>query len=64
MNPMLDSRRYVLNGVLNGIDTEEWDPAKDPFIAKNYTVGDFSRGKAACKAALQEELGLPVDPNV
>lgn len=64
MNDMLDSRRYVLNGVLNGIDTSEWDPATDPHIPCNYTVGNFSRGKAKCKAALQEELGLPVDPNV
>lgn len=48
-------------GRLNGINREQWDPAKDPYLSHPYTAGD-TVGKAKAKAALQEELGLPVDP--
>lgn len=49
-----------LYGVLNGIDMEEYDPEHDKTIAQTYSKDDLS-GKAACKRALQEELGLTVD---
>jgi starch synthase len=47
--------RYV--GILNGIDTTLWDPARDPDIARPYSPADRS-GKADCRAALCAELGL------
>lgn len=47
-------------GILNGIDTDTWNPATDAFLAKNYSQGDMA-GKAECKRALLEELGLQVD---
>jgi starch synthase len=46
-----------LIGVLNGIDEKVWDPQLDPAIAASFRVGDPS-GKAACKSALQREMGL------
>lgn len=52
-------RRDILHGILNGIDVVRNDPASDPRIEATYTVADRS-GKAACKAALQHELGLEV----
>ena len=57
-----------LAGIVNGIDVDEWDPATDRhlFEAPGYTTYDatsFVAGKAACKAALQAELGLPVEPD-
>lgn len=52
-------RRDILHGILNGIDVVRNDPASDPRIKATYTVADRS-GKAACKAALQHELGLEV----
>jgi glycosyltransferase involved in cell wall biosynthesis len=58
-------RWIAANGeVLAGIDDEEWNPATDKHIAEKYSVHDFPRGKAANKAALQKELGLPERPEV
>jgi starch synthase len=54
-------RRADLAGILNGIDTERWDPASGEGIAAPYTP-DAPQGKAACKTALQRELGLAEDP--
>lgn len=57
-----------LVGVANGIDEAEWDPATDPFLKGDgyalyaRTDADWAASKAACKAALQKELGLPVKP--
>jgi starch synthase len=59
----LRSRVGKISGILNGIDTDEWDPARDPRIATPYAAED-PRGKAANKAALQRELGLPVRAGV
>ncbi len=50
-------RKDALRGVLNGIDYDEWNPANDPYITAPYDIGDMF-GKAVCKHALQEELGL------
>lgn len=51
-----------LVGILNGIDTAEWDPATDPHLPCHFHV-DNLQGKSECKAALQKELGLPVNPD-
>lgn len=48
-----------LSGIVNGIDTDVYDPAGDPLIFQNYTTETFSEGKAENKRALQERLGLP-----
>jgi starch synthase len=61
---VLQFRRDVLSGILNGIDPDEWNPATDKYLAANYDVNSFTRGKALCKAALQKELGLPQEPEV
>src|SRR5690606_3596366 len=54
---LLRARRDVLTGILNGVDYREWDPAHDPHIPCRYTRSDL-RGKAVCKRALMQELGL------
>jgi starch synthase len=45
------------SGILNGIDVDVWDPARDPGIAAPFSDRDFS-GKTACKLALQERFRL------
>jgi len=59
---VLQHRREDLSGILNGIDPNEWDPKNDPHLAVNYDAATVEQGKAACKAALQQELGLPLEP--
>ncbi|KAI8475913.1 MAG: granule-bound starch synthase [Monoraphidium minutum] len=51
-------------GIVNGMDVEEWDPARDKvdYLTVNYDEKTVLEGKAAAKAKLQAELGLPVDP--
>jgi len=61
---VLQHRRDVLSGILNGIDPQQWDPAADEHLAANYDAGSFVEGKAQNKRALQQELGLPVRADV
>ena len=58
---LLATRRDRLMGIVNGIDTIAFDPARDPHIAARYSAADPS-GKATDKAALQTEGGLRGDP--
>ncbi|HEY4619170.1 MAG TPA: glycogen synthase [Flavobacterium sp.] len=44
--------RYKSKGILNGIDTEVWDPAKDKMLEKNYSVANFEIGKQQNKEIL------------
>ena len=50
---------WKLTGITNGIDTGTFDPSADPALPAHYSKKAFRRGKAQCKAALQEEVGLP-----
>lgn len=59
LDGVLRRRREALQGIVNGIDTDHFNPETDPAIAQNFSVDDRS-GKAVCKAKLQEELGLTV----
>jgi starch synthase len=60
---LLRMRASDVVGILNGIDTQTFNPATDPHIAQNYDMQDLS-GKAACKRALQQEANLPARADV
>lgn len=53
----LRARGNDLWGILNGVDYSFWHPSRDAFIPANYSIDDLS-GKAVCKSALQQRLGL------
>jgi len=58
---LLRARAGVLTGILNGVDTDYWNPATDPLIAQHYDA-DRLEGKLANKRALQLAMGLePAD---
>ena len=63
LDGVLRGRSADVVGILNGIDGDEWNPAADPYIPETFSAADPS-GKAACKAALQREARLPVDPRI
>src|SRR4029077_18846023 len=63
LDGVLSWRKHDLIGILNGIDTDEWNPAIDPHLPANFDAHDMA-GKAVCKAALQKEAGLPVRADV
>ncbi|ANQ84988.1 glycogen synthase GlgA [Azoarcus olearius] len=60
MQGLLRARRETLSGILNGIDTETWDPRSDPYLPTPYGV-DTLDDKRANKRALQAELRLAED---
>ncbi len=54
---------WKLTGITNGIDTNTFNPETDPAIPAHYNSDSFVTGKAACKKALQREVGLPELPD-
>ena len=63
LHGLLSMRHESLTGMLNGIDTEEWNPATDIHLAMQYRSDDMA-GKIANKRALQSRLGLNQDPDI
>ena len=54
---LLKSREKDLVGILNGIDTQVWNPASDPFLPATFSLHSLG-GKTQCKLAFQKEIGL------
>ena len=63
LDPILRERQYKLHGILNGIDTDIYNPETDKAIAKNFSAKDPA-GKKEDKADLQREFSLPVRDDV
>ncbi|MCC7034834.1 MAG: glycogen synthase GlgA [Acidobacteria bacterium] len=57
---VMRARRDHLTGILNGIDTDEWDPRRDPHLPQPYDRDDLG-GKAAAKRMLLGTYRLPMD---
>lgn len=55
---VLAGRDEGVIGIINGIDIHSWNPETDLNLPATYSRADLS-GKAACKKAIQTELGLP-----
>jgi starch synthase len=56
--------RGKLSGILNGLDTNEFNPLTDPIIKQHYSVSSFSKAHAINKRDLQREFQLPKIPDV
>ncbi len=61
LDGLLRARSDRLHGLLNGLDENLWSPASDRALAHSYAPRKLS-GKALCKTALQQELGLQASP--
>jgi starch synthase len=57
---ILARRADDLIGILNGIDTERWNPERDPFVPASFTVDNLA-GKRDAKRALLDAANLPAD---
>ncbi|ACE84974.1 glycogen synthase GlgA [Cellvibrio japonicus] len=63
LDGLIRYRQESLSGILNGIDTDEWNPGKDKHLAATYnrrTLGNKTKNKLA----LQETLGLALNADV
>ncbi len=60
LDGLLRGRAGVLGGILNGIDTTEWNPGTDPHLAANFTAADPAP-RVVNKQALRRRLGLAED---
>ena len=61
LSGILRAKSGCLFGIVNGIDTASYDPETDKALSRNYSVLDYTEGKAANKAELQKTFGLKQD---
>lgn len=59
---LLRSRSDRFCGIVNGIDTEIWDPELDPVLPIGYDAAEVEQGKAAAKQALRQQCKLADEP--
>lgn len=64
LDELLKERQQFLYGIMNGIDYEEFNPAKDPDISARYSVRTVARQRLKNRHALQEKMGLPKDDDI
>ncbi|KAG2610631.1 hypothetical protein PVAP13_4KG202700 [Panicum virgatum] len=68
LHDIIRSNDWKMNGIVNGIDHQEWSPEVDAHLRSdgytNYSLRTLDAGKRQCKAALQRELGLEVRDDV
>jgi starch synthase len=62
LDDQLRKRQGSLFGILNGVDYEEWNTTNNPYLPHPYSLHKMT-GKALNKAELQNQLGLPVEPD-
>lgn len=60
---LLHHRHHELKGIINGIDTDIWNPEIDSRIPQNYTADTLTK-KAINKTALQKHYSLPEEPSI
>ena len=64
LDGVINQQAGKIEGILNGIDMELYDPATNPGLAANFTTKSLVKGKKQCKLALQKAVGLQENPDV
>lgn len=64
LDGLIRTRVADLRGILNGIDTDLWNPETDPHLVQNYNVENFTELRGRNKTHLQLEMGLPARSEV
>jgi len=64
LDSVISGNSGKLTGITNGIDVNTFNPETDPALPAHYNAETFVEGKAACKKALQKEVGLPQKKDV
>ncbi len=64
LDGLMSARRDSLYGIVNGIDTDDFNPMTDAAMAEHFSVKDAVKGKKENKRALQQSVGLPVKEDV
>ena len=63
LDPVLRYHQHKLSGIINGINTEEWNPFKDPHLISAYNSNSL-KGKVENKRELQRKFNLACDDAV
>jgi len=63
LDEFLKSRRESISGILNGIDTDRWDPTRDKHLPSKFNI-DNLQARRKNKFALQSEFDLVPNPRV
>ncbi|KAL5981199.1 Sucrose synthase [Asimina triloba] len=68
LHGIINESNWKMRGIVNGIDTKEWNPKVDAHLTSdgyvNYSLETLQTGKSKCKVALQKELGLPIRDDI
>lgn len=63
LDALLRARDFDLEGIVNGIDTDLWNPATDQYIPAHFSPGNMI-GKSVCKKYIQQLFKLPVNQDI
>ena len=63
LEQILNKRASFFSGILNGVDTQVWNPKHDKYLPYSFSRDDL-KGKKSLKSLLQKTFGLPVAPDV
>lgn len=61
---LIQTRESDLRGILNGLDTDLWNPESDPKLIQNFNVDNFKTKRPVNKRHLQSFANLPIRPDV
>lgn len=63
LEKLIQTRKKVISGIVNGLDQESWNPATDPHIPENFDIHTLSK-RGSNRRALIKEFKLNPDPNI